>query len=492
MTSLKADTLLTWSLLRGSPRGEWWRLGLTGVGAALGTVFALAALTVAAIGTRYGGGGMISYTNGLLNTPSLRTGVAGSLLLLLLPVLAFIGQCARIGALRRERRMAALRLAGATPDQVRWLAALETGVVSALGALAGLGGFLALRAALAADRPETTWPDGPVRRLTWPTEVQVPWAAMLLMTAVVPALATLEARFTLRRAGEQPLGVAAGVRPATGRRRNGLVPWVWAPTALVAAAGLQLLNIFVIGSDHSGSRHRSVLGTYELVTALAVALFAAGLFFGAAGLAVVTGRLAARSGRPELLIAGERLLADPWAAARCHAAVMFAVLLGVGFAGVRRIMLDYLAAPPPFPAVPYSRSDLAFYHGGISIAGLAIAIVAAVTAGGLVVGAIESVVTRRRTLATLAATGVPRGVLLRAALLEAALPLVPTVVLASACAMTITGGWWAATDMHVSASLPVLEPLLTAAGLLAAALLAAAAGLPLLRRVVRPAGLRYE
>ncbi|MFF7677164.1 ABC transporter permease [Actinacidiphila glaucinigra] len=489
MTNLKADTLLTWSLLRGSPRGEWWRLGLTGAGAALGTVFALAALTVAAIGTRYGGGGIISYTNDLLNTPSLRTGVTGSLLLLLLLVLAFIGQCARIGALRRERRMAALRLAGATPGQVRWIAALETGVVSALGSLAGLGAFLVLRASLDADRPETAWPDGPVRRLTWPTEVQVPWAAMLLMTAVVPALAMLEARFTLRRAGEHPLGVMAGAGRRTGGRRNGLMPWVWAPAALVAAVGLQLLNIFVLGYDGSGSHHRSILGTYEVVTAAAVALFAAGLLFGAAGLTVVTGWLAARSGRPELLIAGERLLADPWAAARSHAALMFAVLLGVGFAGVRRIMLDYLAAPRPFP---YSRSHLAFYHGGLSIAGLAIAIVAAVTAGGLVVAAIESVITRRRSLAALAATGVPRGVLVRAALLEAALPLVPTVVLVSACAMTITGSWWAATDMHDSASLPVLEPLLTAAGLLAAALLATAAGLPLLRRTVHPAQLRYE
>ncbi|MEU4092965.1 FtsX-like permease family protein [Streptomyces sp. NPDC026673] len=492
MTTLKTDTVLTVSLLRGSPRGEWWRLGLTGVGAALGTVFALAALTVTAIGTRYGGGGITSYTNDLLNYPSQRTGVVASLLLLLLPVLAFIGQCARIGALRRERRMAALRLAGATPGQVRRIAALETGMVSALGSLAGLGGFLVLRAWLATDQPETSWPDGPVRLLTWPTEVQVPWAAMLLMTAVVPALATLEARFTLRRAGEHPLGVAAGVRRRTGRRPNGLLPWVWAPVALVAAVGLQLLNIFVIGYDGSGSHRGSVLGTYQLITAAAVALFAAGLLFGAAGLAVVTGRLAARSGRPELLIAGERLLADPWAAARSHAAVMFAVVLGVGFAGVRRVMLDYLAAPRPFPLVPYSRSHLAFLHGGLTIAGIAIAILAAVTAAGLVVGAIESVITRRRTLATLTATGVPRGVLVRAALLEAALPLVPTVVLASACAMTITGSWWAATDMHVSAPLPVLEPLLTAAGLLTAALLATAASLPLLRRTVHPAQLRHE
>ena len=71
-----------------------------------------------------------------------------ALLLLLVPVLAFVGQCARIGALQRERRLAALRLAGATPRQVRRISALETGAAGGLGSLAGVAGFLALRAVL--------------------------------------------------------------------------------------------------------------------------------------------------------------------------------------------------------------------------------------------------------------------------------------------------------------------------------------------------------
>ncbi|MDX6348170.1 MAG: hypothetical protein QOF84_2960, partial [Streptomyces sp.] len=147
MRGLRADARLAWALLRGSPRSERWRLALTGVGAMLGTGFALAALIVGAIGTRFGGGAHW-YTNDLLNESGLRPGVIAALLLLVIPVLAFIGQCTRIGALQRERRLAALRLSGATPRQVRRISALETGAVSGLGSLAGLAGFLVLRAVL--------------------------------------------------------------------------------------------------------------------------------------------------------------------------------------------------------------------------------------------------------------------------------------------------------------------------------------------------------
>jgi hypothetical protein len=54
----------------------------------------------------------------------------------------------------------------------------------------------------------------------------------------------------------------------------------------------------------------------------AIALFTLGLLYGTAGLALLTGRLAARSGRPALPVAGERLQADPRAGARANAAVL--------------------------------------------------------------------------------------------------------------------------------------------------------------------------
>ncbi|MCT9145627.1 ABC transporter permease, partial [Streptomyces violarus] len=127
--SLRADLRLAWELTRGSDRGEWWRVTLTATGAALATGFALTAVALASLRGHHD----VPYAAGLLNQPGTRTGVIVSLLLLLVPVLGFLGQCARIGAVHRDRRLAGLRLAGATPWQVRRIAALETGLACLLG-----------------------------------------------------------------------------------------------------------------------------------------------------------------------------------------------------------------------------------------------------------------------------------------------------------------------------------------------------------------------
>lgn len=94
---------LAWLLTRGSDRREWWRVMLTAVGAALATGFGLAAVAVASVR------GQVSapYLHGLLNQPGQRAGVVVTLLLLWVPVLGFLGQCARIGAVHRDRRLAA-------------------------------------------------------------------------------------------------------------------------------------------------------------------------------------------------------------------------------------------------------------------------------------------------------------------------------------------------------------------------------------------------
>lgn len=483
MTALRADARLAWSLLRGSPNGEWWRLGLTAASTALGTVFALAAVVVAVIGTRFGGGAHW-YSHQLFNDRTARSGLVIGLLLLIVPLLAFLGQCTRIGTVQLRQRLAALRLAGATQRQVRRIQALETGTACGIGALAGLAAFLALRAALGALQPVTVADGGALRLTAWPADVPVPWIAAAAVVLGMPLLATLEARFTLRRAATDPLGVASGGRRAYPRPGRGrLALWALAPLALVAATGLQVANMFVLDG------RSSVYGVSAPVGLAAVVLSLVGVLYGSAGLALLTGRLAARSGRPALLIAGERLQADAWAGTRSHGAVLLAVLAGVGFMGVRRLMIEDLTAPY---RLPYSAEDLAYYFDGLRLVGAGIVIAFAVAVGGLVVGAVESVVTRRRTLAALAAGGVPRGVLNRAALLETVLPLVPAVVLATGCGLLAVGSWWKAVGLDSSYAFPLLEPLLAAVALPAAALLATAASLPLLRRTVHPAQLRFE
>ncbi|NED54053.1 ABC transporter permease, partial [Micromonospora aurantiaca] len=124
---MRPGTLLR--LVLAGTRTDVARVVLTAVSAALATLAGLAALTVLSVVKPAGHAWTQSeqYTNALLREPGLRPGVALALLLLCVPVLGLAGQCARLGAPGRDRRLAALRLAGATPGQVTRVAVAETG-----------------------------------------------------------------------------------------------------------------------------------------------------------------------------------------------------------------------------------------------------------------------------------------------------------------------------------------------------------------------------
>ena len=68
--SLAADLRMAWLLTRGSDRREWWRVGLTALGAALATGFALAAVCLASLRGQYavpvGAGDEVVITAGLV------------------------------------------------------------------------------------------------------------------------------------------------------------------------------------------------------------------------------------------------------------------------------------------------------------------------------------------------------------------------------------------------------------------------------------------
>lgn len=194
-TELRLALLLT----RGSDRREWWRVTLTAVGAGLATGFALAAVAVASLDGRYS----ISLGNGLLDRPGERSGIVLALLLLLVPVLGFLGQCARIGAVHRDRRLAGLRLAGASAAQVRRIAALEAGLACLTGA--------AVTTVFSALLLLTRWQRPP----------GVVWAGFALITVAVPVLGALVSTLALRRVVASPLGRVRRVRrvrPSGGRR----------------------------------------------------------------------------------------------------------------------------------------------------------------------------------------------------------------------------------------------------------------------------------
>ncbi|MFD9000369.1 FtsX-like permease family protein [Streptomyces sp. NPDC059582] len=455
---MRTDIRLAWELTRGSDRREWWRVGLTAAGAALATGFLLAAVVLASVRGQY----RFTVGNGLLDQPGERAGVIAGLLLLLVPVLGFLGQCALIGALHRDRRLAGLRLAGATPGQVRRIAALETGLACLLGSVLATGGSM--------------W--GLLRLWTEPTALT--WVGFALVAPGVPVLGAAAGALALRRVVTSPLGWVRRVRPTSGRGPG-----------LLFLGGLLLvvvLAVAALGGTASGGPARGEAGRVPLMLLSLVVAVGAGAVWLAGAVSGLTGRLLApRARSTAALIAAERLRDDPWAAARTHAAVLLVTVVGTGFVGVRQGLLSDLRQMRHGHQLG---ADMAFYTTGLDLTAVGVLVGLAIVSGALAVGTAESLATRRRGLAAQTAAGVPRGVLGRALLLETALPLAPAVLLAGAGGMAI-GVWYAsATADHGTSPVPYAA-LLVPPAVYACCLLAAATSLPLLRRSVRPAELRH-
>lgn len=444
---MASDLRLAWLLTRGAGRREWWRIGLTAAGAGPATGLMLAAVAVAALEGQYS----VGVGNGLLDRPGERAGIVLALALLLIPVLGFLGQCARVGAVHRDRRLAALRLAGAPPAQVRRIAALETGLACLAGSVAA------------------TVVTVPVVLGEWHRPPTTVWAGFAFSVVAVPALGALASALALRRVIASPLGRVRRVRatPRPGR------------TFLIAAGALAVLLAIAVNSDESGP-----LGSAHtpLTVLFAVLLVGAGAIGLSGASARLTGAfLAARTGRPAVLIAAERLRDDPWSAARTHAAVLLVTVVGTVYLGIRRTMLEVLDAGDPVAVDPD------FYTTGLDLTAAAVALGLLITLSALAVGTAESLATGRRELAAQSAAGVPRAVLGRALLLETALPLAPAMLLAGVGGTVLGGGY---ASLSGNGSLP-WAALLVPAAVYGACLLAAATSLPLLRRSVRPGELRY-
>ncbi len=406
-------------------RADGMRIGLTALGAAGAAVALLVAASVAVIGPNDG-----PYPYEVLTQPGLRPGVVVVMLLLCVPILVFVGLCTRVGAPARDRRLAAIRMAGATPAEVRRVVWVETGLSAGLGSLVGGAAWL-VGGAVVQPSPQvvrTYSTDGggvifselvtaPAYPL--PVDVAVPWWLLVLCLALVPAGATLSARVAMRRVGLSPFGV---VRHERSR------PPALAPAVLVLVGFVGLAAWEPIAAS-TGLSLEQGLGAYAGVSAALFVVTLVGLVFGAASIASLLGRLLApRTGSPALLIASRRLMAAPFTASRAAAAVTFAVLLGAAVQGTRANILVQTDPGQTFYADTFDQLDVV----------LALGIV--IAAAGLLVITAEGIVTRRRTLAGLTAAGTPRRTLAAAVLVETVLPLVPTVLLAATAGLLAARG----------------------------------------------------
>jgi hypothetical protein len=230
--------------------------------------------------------------------------------LLLFPVLIFIGSATRLSAARREQRFAAMRLVGATPRQVSALSVVESSVAAALGTAVGFGLFFALRSTIAAI-PFTGAP-------FFTSDLSLSLADVVLVAVGVPVAAAVAARIALRRVQISPLGVSRRATPSP--------PRAW--TTIPLAAGIAELGYFaVVGRPDSTSGQLAAYVPGGL-------LIVAGLVLAGPWLTMLGARLMARrASRPASLIAGRRLSDNPQAGFRAVSGLVLALCVGSGAIG---------------------------------------------------------------------------------------------------------------------------------------------------------------
>jgi hypothetical protein len=450
--------------------------------------------------------------------------------LLGMPVVVLASAAGRLGAARREQRLAALRLAGATPRQIIVMTALEAAAVGLAGALTGALAYAALLPALARI------PYGIGGWYTSQLWVGTGWLAAVVLG--VTALLTVSAVSMLRQVATSPLGVAQQANPRRTRMIRlvlfvGALGYIWATSGgggqLNKRQLLTLLLLFygafwLFGPwvvDRLGrvlgrfARRPATLlaarrlsddprGAWRTVSGLVLAGFAAGFFSismlgGDTGqyrdqVAVVTtdagtARQAAAEARTLLRRAGVTATVavgreDDFDTMLGGAPGVIAQVSG----GTERVDTAVTALTPLAPGTPPYSGDYAGASDSVatgriaqvSIATLALSFVVASASAGLTAAA--NVLDRRRVYGLLRLAGTPLKVLDRARVRETVVPLV--VLAGGTTAMGMYGAGKLNQAFGTTVSATGLLQLAVCAVLGALAMFAAiSASRPLLRRV---------
>jgi hypothetical protein len=323
--------------------------------------------------------------------------VAFGIILVLFPILSLVGQAAGVAAKRREHRLAALRLAGATRTQVLWLSAVEQAVLGLAGAVIGLVGYTLLSPLIARI---------PLGGGRWYVhDITVSWWNVLVVLAAVPVLSVVSALIGLGRVSITPLGVVRG------QTRKGI--------------SVLRLGLLLIGPI--------VLAYYGMQAALIPLLIGVGFaalavrVIGPWAVQVIGKMLASLANGPVALLAGRRLADDPKAAFRPVAALVLSGFV-TGFISV---------------FMPPGKDDPTFHDLRIGVAlllGLVFMTVAASTAAGAVGTALDQAAPAR----ALRRSGVPLRVIERSARLAAVVPVIgvglPVVGFGALCGLALSGG----------------------------------------------------
>lgn len=389
------------------------------------------------------------YATPLLQQAPMRDGLMIGVSLLLVPFLVLVAQISRLGAPARDRRLATYRLLGATPREVRRIAAIEALMPAIAGALIGTAAFIAaqhlLQGSLTGSGSWTEWvvterdPDGLAttealmthrgQALFAPTDIRLGAAQIGATWLAVPAAAVLTTWVALRRVRFTPFNVV--------RRRDVARPPAHYPSVLFLVGLGGLLGYSLI---------RSLLGqpghTTKIDLIVITGLF--GLTSGSLmlGMAALSSRLGAWLSevvsRPSLLMAARRLQADPYSASRTLSLIVLTLIVAVGGQALKAHFLVITDPQDPFYADILRRVDIGY------------ALALFLTTLGVALRCIEATITNRRQFAIQLASGVPHSTIRRSIAWETLIPLVPGVLAAATVGILGTRGilgtkrvvWW--------------------------------------------------
>lgn len=336
-----------------------------------------------------------------------RGGVVFAVLLLTLPPLLLLDQAVRLGSAHRDRRLAALRVAGATPSEVRRLGAIEVGIPTSVGAVLGLGVFAVLRELLGGQTYDPHAYYGSNFAVVPTTGAPNAWQAAVVVIVVAVA-GTFVGWWASRAVVKAPLGVT--------RRERQRPPRPW---------GFLLLLLAVVLTPTSLSNdHRT-----DFVVFIVIALLVAAPVVLAPRIAfVIARRLAGRTDRPASLLAAQRIIAQPGAAGRAAAAIGGIALVSGGVVG---FVLDV------------RNSDDSSYMAGAILVAFSLLVGLLISSGSMAVHSVESLLDRQREVAFLAASGMLESELELAARREitmVALPLAGVGSALGAVTLPVIGG----------------------------------------------------
>ncbi|WP_409493488.1 FtsX-like permease family protein [Amycolatopsis sp. cmx-11-12] len=221
-------------------------------------------------------------------------------IVLLVPSLVLVASSARLTAARRELRMAALRLAGATPGQVTKIVAAETALSAVVGALLGI----LVAPALQGLSTFVPWAGG-----TWlASDFSLSLGSTIAVAVAIPLLVVFAGVLGIRRVLKTPLFAASG---------HARKPLHWWRLLAVPVSGAFFL--FAVTQDDA-SLPMVMFGLFLLVASAAI--------IGPWVTSAVGGTFVRIWRKPASLLAGRRLRDDPKSAYRATAGVVLAVFTG--------------------------------------------------------------------------------------------------------------------------------------------------------------------